>query len=144
MIISRFIHVASNGIILFFFNGYHILFIQFFVDGYLGCFHVLAIVNSAVMNSRVHVCFQIMVFSRYMPRSDIAGAYDSSTFSFLRTSMQYFIVVVSAYISTNRVGGSLFSILSLAFIVCRCFDEGHSDWCEAIPHSSFYLHFSNN
>ena len=33
---------------------YHILFIHSFVNGHLGCFHVLAIENSATMNIRVH------------------------------------------------------------------------------------------
>ena len=33
-------------------------------DGYLGCFHVLAIVNSAAMNTGVHVSFGIMTFLR--------------------------------------------------------------------------------
>ena len=33
---------------------------------------------------------------------------------------------------------------SLAFIVCRLFDDGHSDWCEVMPHCSFHLHFSKN
>ena len=32
---------------------------------------------------------------------------------------------------------SLFSTPSLAFIVCRLFDDGHSDWCEVISHCSF-------
>ena len=63
---------------------YNILFIHSSVDGHLGCFHVLAIVNSAAMNIGVHVSFLIMVFSRYMPRSGIAGSYESSIFSFLK------------------------------------------------------------
>ena len=43
---------------------------------------VLAIVNSAAMNTGVHVFFGIMVFSGYMPSSGIAGSYGSSIFSF--------------------------------------------------------------
>ena len=54
------------------------------VDGHLGCFHVLAIVNRAAMNIVVHDSFWIMVFSGYMPSSGIAGSYGSSIFSFLR------------------------------------------------------------
>ena len=53
-------------------------------DGHLGCFHAVAIVNSTAMNTGVHVSFPIMVFSRYMPRSGIAGSYGISIFSLLR------------------------------------------------------------
>ena len=62
----------------------YIFFIHSSVDGYLGCFHVLAIVNSAAMNVEVHVSFGIMVFFGYKPRSGIAGSYGSSIFSFLQ------------------------------------------------------------
>ena len=45
------------------------------VNGHLGCFHVLAVVNSAEMNTGVHVSFSILVSPGYMPRSGIAGSY---------------------------------------------------------------------
>ena len=63
---------------------FHIFFISSSVNGHLGCFHVLAIVNSAAVNTGVHVSSRIMVFSGYMPRSGIAGLYGNSIFSFLR------------------------------------------------------------
>ena len=65
---------------------YHIFFIHSPVDGHLGCFHTLAIVNRAAMSIGVHVSFQISVFVvfRYIPKSGIAGSYGSSFYSFLR------------------------------------------------------------
>ena len=55
---------------------YHNFSIHSSVDGHLGCFQVLAIVNSAAMNNGIHVSFSILVSSEYMPRSGIAGSYD--------------------------------------------------------------------
>ena len=40
--------------------------------------------------------------------------------------------------------GSLFSTPSPAFVVCRFFGDGHSDWCEVIPHCSFFFFFKIN
>ena len=74
-----------------------------FFDGHLGCFPVLAIVNSAALNTEVHVSFKIMVFSEYMPSSGIAVSYGSLIPSFLRNLCPplFSIVAVSIYIPTN-------------------------------------------
>ena len=61
---------------------YRIFFIHSSVDGRLGWFHALAIVNSAAVNIGVCVSLQIVVFSRSLPRRGIAGSYGSSIFSF--------------------------------------------------------------
>ena len=63
---------------------YHSFLIHSSADGHLGCFHVLAIINSAAMNIRVHVSLSDLVSSVYMPRSGISGSYGSSISSFLR------------------------------------------------------------
>ena len=54
---------------------YHILFIHSSVSGHLGCFYVLAVVNSAAVNIGVHVSFRIVIFSGYMPIGGIAESY---------------------------------------------------------------------
>ena len=54
---------------------YHNFFIHSSVNGDLGCFHVLAIVNSAAVNNGIHVSFSILVSSGYIPSSEIAGSY---------------------------------------------------------------------
>ena len=50
-------------------------FIHSSVDGHLGCFHVVVIVNSAAVNNGVHVSLSILVSSGYMPRGGIARSY---------------------------------------------------------------------
>uniref|UniRef100_A0A8D1KQX9 Uncharacterized protein n=1 Tax=Sus scrofa TaxID=9823 RepID=A0A8D1KQX9_PIG len=92
MRVSSSIHVAKNGIMSFFFMAesysivyiYHFFLIQSSVDGHVGCFHVLAMVNSAAMNLRVHVSFSRKILSGYMPKSGIAESYGSSMDRFLR------------------------------------------------------------
>ena len=62
----------------------HIFFTHSSVYRYLDFFHVLAIVDSAPMNIEVHVFFQIMVSSNYIPRSGIDRSCCNSIFSFLK------------------------------------------------------------
>ena len=57
---------------------YHSFLIHSSADGHLGCFHVLAIINSALMNIGVHVSLSDLVSLVCMPRSGIAGSYGSS------------------------------------------------------------------
>ena len=63
---------------------YHSFLIHSSADGHPGCFYVLAIINSAVMNTGVHVSLSVLVSSVYMPRSGIAESYGSYISSFLR------------------------------------------------------------
>ena len=63
----------TNSVIFYGRVMYHIFFIHSSVDGHLSCFHILVTVNSAPVNTGVHVSFWIMVFSGYIPRSKIAG-----------------------------------------------------------------------
>ena len=62
----------------------HSFLIHSSADGHLGCFHVLAIINSAAMKIGVHVSLSVLVSLVCVPRSEIAGSYGSSISSFLR------------------------------------------------------------
>ena len=54
---------------------HHSFFIHSSVNGHLGCFRVLALVDSAAVNNGIHVPFSVLVSSGYMPMSGIAGSY---------------------------------------------------------------------
>ena len=76
---------------------YHDFFIHSSVDRNLGCFHVLAMVNSAAMNSVIHVSLSILVSSGYMPKSGIAGHMVVLFIAFYGISIPSAIVAKSSF-----------------------------------------------
>ena len=121
---------------------YHNFFIYSSVDRHLGCFHVLAIVNSAAMNTGIHVSFSILLSSGYMPRSGIAGSYGGFIPSFFKESPYLLPQWLYKFTFPSTVQEhSLFSTPYPAFIICRLFGDGHSDRCEVISNCSFDLQF---
>ena len=122
----------------------NIFFIHSPVDEHLGCFQALAIVNSAAMKIGVHVSFSIMILSKYMLGSGIAGSYGNSVSIFLRTLhtvLHSDCTKLDSHRQYRKVPFSPHPLWHLLFVV---FNDGHFEQCEVVPYCSFDLHFSNN
>ena len=65
---------------------YHSFLIHSSADGHLGCFHVLSIINSAAMNTGVHVSLSHLVSSVCMPRSRSTNVEFLNIYSVFRAS----------------------------------------------------------
>ena len=126
MISSRSVHVAENGIILFFFMikqystvyMYYIFFIHLSVCGHLVCFHVLATVNITAVYIGLHLSFQTVFFSGYLPRNGIVGSYGNSIV-FWGPSILFSVEAAPVSVPTSGVGGFPFLNTLSAFVICR-------------------------
>ena len=123
---------------------YHSFFIHSSVDGHLGCFHVLAIVKSAAVNIGIHVSFSVFISSGGKCLGvGFLGHMVILLQAFKGVSIASFMWLYQFAFPPTMQERSLFSTPSPAFIVCRLFNDGHSDWCEVVPHCSYDLNFSN-
>ena len=63
---------------------YHIFFVHSAVNANVGCFDILAIINTATVNIGVCVSLKIIVSSGYMPGNGVTGSYYLLFLVFLR------------------------------------------------------------
>ena len=111
-IFSRLIHVAAcisnwflwpNTILL---NGHttFCLSIHSLVNGHLGCFHTLSIINNAAKSIYIQdfMCTYVFISLGYVSRNEVAG-YGNSVFNFLRNYQIIFQSGCTVLYSTSNV-----------------------------------------
>ena len=94
---------------------YHI-FIHSLAEGRIGCFNVLAIVNSCYAH-----------WGAWIFLIHAQGLHGSSIFSSLRTSILFSTVVYQCTFPPTVSRSYLFSMPSTAFVICRLFVDGQND-----------------
>ena len=125
---------------------YHIFCIHSSVEGHLGSFQLLAIINKAAMNIVEHVfLLPVGTSSGYMPRRGVAGSTCCTMSSFLKNCQTDFQSGCTSLESHQKWRSVPLSphphhhLLSPEF-----FYLSYSDWCEVESQVCFDLHFPDD
>ena len=106
------------------------------INGHLGYFHILAVVNSAAMNT-----FQI--FPDVYPGVELLDIMIVLYSVFFFRNLHIIFQTVGTNLYSHQQWTSVsFSLCPLQYIICRLFDDSHSDRYRR-SHCDFDLHFSN-
>ena len=134
--LSMYIHVVANSSVSIFFMAelyiiyvymcecvhiYHIFFIYSSIDGYLGFFHILAIVNYVARNMRMKIISSKIVFSSSLniyPEVELLDHMAALFLIFWGNSILFSIIAAPIYIPINSAHGFLF--LHILTNACYC------------------------
>ena len=87
----------------------HSFFIHSFINGRVGCFHVLATANNSAMNIGVHISFRVSAFVFFgYPEVELLDHLVVLFLIFSGTTILFSIVAAPIYIPTNSAQVSPF------------------------------------
>ena len=137
---SRLIHVVANSMVTLFFmilfycvcNTMILFFIHCYIPGHVGTVSVLAVVNNAALNMRVHMSFEVS-FSFPWDKYSELGLLDHGLvflLLFFFSSLHTVSHRGCTNLHSHQQWASVFSTPSPALVILYLFGNSHSNICD--------------